>query len=135
MTTLKDSKSVLAEVLVRQVFGEAENFERVCTQRGVSVADAVSQALRGWIGHGLSVVRDADPQPDLDPVVLLLPDPAECPQGEEAHWLEVIEHDLGALQRAQQRCFKVKDPAALERTNRSIETYIQARAALRDRVA
>ena len=135
MTTLKDSKPVLVEVLVRQVFGESENFERVCAQRGVSVADAVSQALRGWIGHGLSVVRDADPQPDLDPVVLLLPDPAECPQGQESHWLEGIDHDLKALKKAQQRCFQVKDSAALERTNRSIETYIQAQAALRDRVA
>jgi hypothetical protein len=92
MTTLKNSKPVLAEVLVRQVFGEAENFERVCAQRGVSVEQAVSQALRGWVGHGLSLVQDASPDP-------------------------------------------ATDPEGLQRTNRSIETYIQAQAALRERVA
>ena len=135
MTTLKDSKPVLVEVLVRQVFGEAENFERVCAQRGVSVAEAVNQALRGWVGHGLSIVRDADPSPDPDPVVLLLPDPAECPQGQEEHWLDVIAHDLEALRKAQQHCFKSKDAAGAQRASRSIETYIQAQAALRERVA
>lgn len=147
MTTLKNSKPVLAEVLVRQVFGEAENFERVCAQRGVSVEQAVSQALRGWIrqerptglgvagasGSDLPVSSDSGSNPG--PVALLLPDPAECPQGEERHWLEIIEHDLGALQQNQRLCFKSKDAEGLAQTNRSIETYLQARASLRDRVA
>jgi hypothetical protein len=133
MTTVKN-KSVMAELLVRQVFGEAENFERICAQRGVSMEDAVNQALRGWVGHGLTLVDNA-PSQEPDPVVLLLPDPSDCPQGQEAHWLSVIEHDLGALRKAQQRCFQTKDTKGLNRTNRSIETYIQAQAALRERVA
>jgi hypothetical protein len=134
MTTVKN-KPVMAEMLVRQVFGEAENFERICAQRGISVEEAVSQALRSWVGHGLTLVQNAELEPESDPVVLLLPDPSECPQGQEEHWLGVIEHDLAALQKAQQRCFIRKDTKGLDRTNRSIETYIQAQAALRERVA
>lgn len=134
MTTLKNSKPVLAEVLVRQVFGEAENFERICAQRGLSVEEAVNQALRSWVGHGLTLVQNA-PEPETDPVVLLLPDPSDCPQGEEQHWLGVIEHDLAALRKAQQRCFAKQDAKGIARTTRSIETYIQAQAALRERVA
>lgn len=133
--TTKTNKPVMAELLVRHVFGEAENFERIAAQRGLSVEEAVGQALRGWVGHGLAVVQNAVLDPEADPVVLLLPDPAECPQGQEAHWLGVIEHDLNALRRAQQRCFQTKDTVGLSRTNRSIETYIQAQATLKDRVA
>ncbi len=133
--TTQTNKPVMAELLVRHVFGEAENFERICAQRGLSVEDAVSQALRGWVGHGLTLVQNAEVAPEGDPVVLLLPDPSECPQGQEKHWLEVIEHDLGALRRAQQRCFKSKDMAGVQQVSRSIETYIQAQAALKDRVA
>jgi hypothetical protein len=132
MTTV-NKKPLMAEMLVRQVFGEAENFERICAQRGLSIEDAVNQALRGWVGHGLTLVQNA-PNPETDPVVLLLPDPSDCPQGQEAHWLSVIEHDLAALQKAQQRCFQTKDTKGLERTNRSIETYIQAQAELRERI-
>jgi hypothetical protein len=135
MTTPKNSKPVMAEMLVRHVFGEAENFERLCAQRGMSVEEAVVQALRGWIGHGLTVVQGGELVAETDPVVLLLPDPADCPQGQEAHWLGVIEHDLDALKKAQRRCFQTKDAEGLQRTNQSIETYIQAQAALRDRVA
>lgn len=133
MTSLKNSKQVLAEVLVRQVLGESENFERICAQRGIAIEEAVSQALRGWAGHGLTLLQNDEPE--TDPVVLLLPDPSDCPQGQEEHWLGVIDHDLSTLRKAQQSCFKRKDTAGLDRTNRSIEAYIQAQAELKARVA
>lgn len=133
MSNPKNSKPVLAEVLVRQVFGEAENFERVCAQRGVSVEDAVTQALRDWVGHGLTIVKNE--QPLMNPTIGLLPDPNDCPQGQEAHWIEVCEHDLDALRQKQKSCFRAKDPTELEQTNRTIESYLQTLASLRERVA
>lgn len=132
MTTLKNSKPAMAEVLVRQVLGESAGFERICDQRGVSLVDAVNQALRTWMNGGLSLVRSPI---DGEAPALLLPDPNECPQGQEMMWLEVCEHDLEVLRQEQQRCIDSRDATGLNRTNRSIEAYIQAVAGLRERVA
>ena len=127
------NKPVMAEMLVRHVFGEAEKFERLCAQRGISIEDAVSQALRNWVGPGLSVVK---PEPSLlNPVVGMLPDPSDVPVGQEAHWITVCEHDLQVLRSHQQTCFRKQDGKGVEETSQTIETYIQALASLKDRVA
>jgi hypothetical protein len=136
MTTLKNSKPVLAEVLVRQVFGEqAESFERVCAQRGVNVADALGQALRNWVGHGLTLVRPPENDGRLLPANGQLPDPADCPFGQEEHWLQMCEHDLKILRGKQQACFQTKDTSSLNSTNLTIEAYLQTMAEIRSRVA
>jgi hypothetical protein len=128
-----NNKPVLAEMLVRAVFGEAEKFERLCAQRGVSVEDAVNQALRNWVGPGLSVVK---PEPALmNPVVGMLPDPSDVPVGQEAHWITVCEHDLRLLRSHQQNCFRSKDGEGAQATALTIENYIQTLASLRERVA
>lgn len=128
----KPNKPVMAELLVRHVFGEAEKFERLCAQRGVSVEDAVNQALRDWVGPGLSVVKP-EPSP-MNPVLGMLPDPSDVPVGQEAHWITVCEHDLQVLRSRQQNCFRTQDGAGVEETSRTIETYIQALAELRERI-
>jgi hypothetical protein len=131
--TTKTNKPVMAELLVRHVFGEAENFERLCAQRGISVEEAISQALRDWVGPGLSVVK-AEPQL-MNPTLGLLPDPSDCPVGQEQHWIGVCEHDLNVLRSKQQLCFREQDRAGVTATTRTIETYIQTIASLKDRVA
>lgn len=129
--TLKNHKPAFAEVLVRQVLGDTEDFERVCAQRGVNLVDAVTQAIQGWMG-----VENATRQPArVPPLTLLLPDPSECPQGQEAHWLSVCEHDLKSLRQEQQRCYGTKDTVNLRRCNLSIEKYLQAMSELKERVA
>jgi hypothetical protein len=95
------------------------------------VEDAVNQALRSWAGQGVAVT----PAETNLPVLGLLPDPTDCPPGQEAHWIEVGEHDLVVLRRQQQDCFRRKDAAGLARTTQTIETYIQTLASLRERVA
>lgn len=132
MTNVKTNKPVMAEMLVRHVFGEAESFERLCAQRGVSVEDAVGQALRSWVGPGLSVVK-AEP-PLMNPTIGLLPDPTDCPSGQEAHWIGVCEHDLAVLRSKQQNCFRTQDRVGIAETTRTIETYIQTLASLRERI-
>lgn len=134
MTSTRTNKPVMAEMLVRQVFGEAESFERVCAQRGVSVEAAVKLALQGWVGQGLALVSTMQlPLPGAE--VGLSPDPGDCPTGQESHWVEVCEHDLQVLRAEQQRCYRTKDRPGIERTTRRIESYLQALAELRDRVA
>ena len=134
MTDVRTNKPVMAEMLVRQVFGDAEGFERLCAQRGVSVAEAVQQALRGWLGQGLSLVETM-----RSPLAItgagLNPDPGDCPSGQEAHWVEVCEHDLHLLRAEQRRCYRTKDRPGIERTTRRIEHYLQTLAELRERVA
>src|SRR5262245_8963494 len=127
------NKPVIAEALVRLVFGESAKFEQLCAQRGVSVEEAVGQALRDWVGPGLSVVK---PEPQLmNPTIGMLPDPSDCPAGQEAHWIGVCEHDLQVLRSKQQVCFREQDGAGVEATSRTIEHYIQTLAELKERVA
>jgi hypothetical protein len=128
MTTPQNTKPALAEVLVRQVLGSTDDFERVCSQRGLSLIDAVTQALQGWMGSE-HVTRPAVP-----PLTLLLPDPSDCPQGQEKEWLSVCEHDLRVLEEEQRRCYFTKNVARLSQVNQSIEKYLQARSELRDRL-
>lgn len=129
----KTNNPVMAEMLVRHVFGEAEKFERLCAQRGISVDEAVGQALRNWVGPGLSVVK---PEPSLlNPVVGMLPDPSDVPVGQEAHWITVCEHDLQVLRSHQKSCFQTQDGRGATETSRTIESYIQTLAELRERVA
>lgn len=130
--TQVNSKPALAEVLVRQVLGDTETLELICAQRGVSLVEAVTQALRGWMGDAQPHVPVAQGAP---PLTLLLPDPSECPQGQEREWLGVCDHDLSVLRAEQRRCFHVKDATGLSRVNQSIERYIQAVAELKERVA
>lgn len=132
-TTPKTHKTALAEVLVRHVFGDTDNFERLCTRRGISVAEGVDQALKSWMSGGLTLVPD---QPHKsEPPPLMLPDPSDCPQGQEAEWLQLCDHDLSVLRREQQRCIQVMDVTGLNDVNLSIESYLQAVAGLRERVA
>lgn len=133
MTTLKDNRPVMAEVLVRQVLGESEIFERICAQRGVSLVDAVGQALKSWMSGSLTLVNNRDRQSEPPP--LLLPDPSECPQGQEREWLQICDHDMAVLVAEQARCTQRGDTVGLNRTNHSIEAYIQAIADLKERVA
>jgi len=128
--TARTNKPVMAEMLVRQVFGDAESFERVCAQRGLSVEDAVRQALRGWVGHGVG------PSESTVPFLggSFTPDPGDCPSGQEEHWIQVCEHDLTLLRKQQQNCFRLKDQRCLERTTHAIENYIQTLASLKERV-
>lgn len=133
MTTIKDNKPVMAEVLVRQVLGESESFEHICAQRGLTLVDAVSQALKSWMSSGLTLVNNRN-RPSEHPA-LLLPDPSECPQGQEREWLSICEHDLKVLAGEQKRCIQSRDAVGLSRTNHSIEAYIQAVADLKERVA
>lgn len=131
--TQVNNKPALAEVLVRQVLGETESFEGLCAQRGVSLLEAVTQALQGWMGDSPASMRRTTQESPL--LTLQLPDPSDCPQGQEREWLEVCEHDLKVLHREQRRCFEFKDRDQLEKVNWSIEKYIQAMAELQARVA
>lgn len=125
-------KPVMAEMLVRHIFGEAETFEHLCEQRGVSVEEAVSQALRNWVGPGQQLQTTA-------PVAVttsfgFVPDPADCPSGHESHWIGLCEHDLTLLRREQQRLFAAQDKKGLTELTRTIESYIQTLASLRERL-
>lgn len=131
---MKTNKPVMAEMLVRHVFGETETFERTCAQRGLSVDEAVREALKSWIGQGLSLV-EAPHMPYLESELELTPDPGDCPTGQEEHFIRVCEHDLQVLRQRQQACYRAKDRSGVERTTRKIERYIQTVAAIRDRVA
>lgn len=129
-----NKKSVMAEMLVRQVLGESESFEQVCAQRGVSIEDAVRFALRTWAGQNLRVV-----QPTTIPGLLLdvglVPDPGDCPVGQEAHWLAMCEHDLAILQKRAKSCFQMQDTEGLNTMAIAMERYIQAIDTLKARVA
>lgn len=127
MNTPNNTKPALAEVLVRQVLGSTEDFERVCSQRGLTLTDAVTQALQGWMGSENAT------RPAVPPLTLLLPDPSDCPQGQEFYWLNVCEHDLRILREEQRRCYHTKDSVTLRRVNQSIEKYLQAMSELRSR--
>ncbi len=130
---MRTNKPVMAEMLVRHIFGEAETFERLCAERDISLEEAVGQALRNWVGPGLSVVKPEAPL--MNPTIGLLPDPNDCPTGQEEHWIGVCEHDLEVLRNKQQVCFRSQDKAGLANTTRTIESYIQTLAALKERVA
>lgn len=132
MTSVKTNKPVMAEMLVRLVLGDTESFEQLCAQRGVSVEEAIGQALKNWAGSSLPTVK---PESLQLPTIGLLPDPADCPSGQEEHWIGVCEHDLNVLHREQRRCFRSQDRKGIARTTRTIETYIQTLAALKERVA
>lgn len=129
-----NKKSVMAEMLVRQVLGESESFEEVCARRGVSIEDAVRFALRTWAGQNLRVV-----QPTTIPGLLLdaglIPNPEDCPVGQEAHWLQMCEHDLAVLQKRAKACFQDNDTQGLNSMSIAMERYIQAIDALKARVA
>jgi hypothetical protein len=131
MEPLKNTKPVMAEMLVRHVFGESESFERVCAQRGMNLTEAVHQALKSWVGQALLTAHS---EPAL-PVIGMLPDPSDCPHGQEAHFIDLVEHDLAVLRQRQQACFRDKNQGELAKTTQAIETHIQALAALRERVA
>jgi hypothetical protein len=137
VTTARTNKPVMVELLVRRVFGDAAGFLQVCERRGITAEEAVTQALQDWIGGEVAV-------PTLPTLSLLAtsseltPDPGDCPVGQEEHWIQVCEHDLDVLRKTQQQCFRSKSPETprvLDRTNRTIERYIQTLASLRDRVA
>lgn len=130
MNTLHNSKPALAEVLVRQVLGDAEAFERICAQRGVSLLGAVTEALEEWSGLRSGKIHTQR----TSTITLLLPDPSDCPQGQEKEWLAICEHDLVVLNQEQRRCYKDQDAAGLIRVNQSIERYLQAMSELRERV-
>ena len=129
MTTPQNTKPALAEVLVRQVLGSTEDFERVCSQRGVSLVAAVTQAVQDWMG-----VENTTRHVPVPPLTLLLPDPSDCPQGQEEHWLSLCKHDLAKLREEQSRCYRTRDRIRLQRVNQSIEKYLQAQSELRDRL-
>jgi len=92
--TAPNSKSLMAEMLVRQVFGEAERFEDACSERGVSLEEGIAQALTQWLGP--LQVTGAGVAPAY-PVVRALPDPADCPPGQENHFILLCVHDLSVL--------------------------------------
>lgn len=131
--TPKTNKSAMAEVLVRHVLGESESFELACDRLCVSMAEGVEQALKNWMSGTLTLVTK--PARKSEPPPLMLPDPSDCPQGQEAEWLALCDHDLNVLRREQQRCIQAKDAAGLNSANMSIEAYLQAVAGLRERVA
>jgi hypothetical protein len=134
MANVQTNKPVMAEMLVRAVLGSTSEFERACQQRGVSIQDAVTQALQNWVGSRLTLVGAPSAlSPDM--VLSALPAPQDCPPGEEEHWLRVCEHDLGVLREQQRRCFAAQDQEGIARTTRAIESYLQVRAELRERVA
>lgn len=132
MSTLKDSRPVMAEALVRHVLGDTTNFERVCTQRGVSLTDAIAWALQAWMAGDASLPPDSTNNSGLP---LMLPDPTDCPQGQETAWLEICEHDLGLLRAEHNRCLSTGDLPGINRTARSIDAYLQAMSELQERVA
>lgn len=123
-----NNKPALAEVLVRQVLGDTEAFERVCAQRGVSLVDAVTEALREWSG-----LQNGSHVRKTPLLTLLLPDPSDCPQGHEKEWLSICEHDIRVLNKEQRRCYKEQDASGLIQVNQSIERYLQAMNELRER--
>lgn len=131
--TTPNKKALMAEMLVRQVFGDSAEFEMLCSERGIPLEDAVEQALCGWAKSPLPTTRREHRLLSL--ISKTSPDPADCPEGQEGHWIEVCQHDIDVLRREQRQCFLQKDGVALERTNRAIETYIQTLAHLKERVA
>lgn len=135
MNTLPANSNLMADLLVRRVLGSDVVFARVCAQNGLSIEDGVRQALEAYIQ---SHAREELPQVEetlLQPAFINRPDASDCPAGEEKHWLEMCEHDLGVLRRAHTAYVQRKDDLNARRVLRSIEHYIQAQHSLRERVA
>jgi hypothetical protein len=130
--TAPNSKSLMAEMLVRQVFTDTVRFEDACSERGVSLEEGISQALTQWLGPLQGTGASVAP---AYPVVRALPDPADCPPGQESHFILLCEHDLRVLRVKQQRYYAAKDAAGVRQTAREIEGYLQTLDSLRARVA
>lgn len=136
MNSLPVNSNLMADMLVRRVMGSSATFTRVCAQNGLSIEDGVRQALQSFVAENAKSELPKVEEPTLlQPAFINRPDASDCPAGEEAHWLEMCEHDLGVLRRAHGEYERRGDTLNARRVIRAIEHYLQAQSSLRERVA
>jgi hypothetical protein len=135
MNTLSVNSNLMADLLIRRVMGSSAAFTRVCAQNGLSLEDGVRQALDIFMAENAQEELPKVEETLLHPAFINRPDASDCPVGEEAHWLELCEHDLGVLHRARANYDGRGDAVNSRRVIRAIEHYIQAQCSLRERVA
>ena len=135
MSPLPVNSNLMADMLVRRVLGDSATFIRVCSQNGLSIEDGVRHALESFMQENAREELPKVEETLLHPSLINRPDASDCPAGEEAHWLEMCEHDLKVLRKAHTAYDGRGDRVNAFRVLRAIEHYIQAQSSLRERVA